>query len=193
MPLSRWGLQQCLCTESLPGGVSQYLIYTAGEVQQRTEQGQYGDICIVVCFHCSCQKLRGSGEIPSFPDAPEAPQRRFLVQNKISTPKSWDGIDAQYNLKPRFIGCDLFLFVKTARVSYRISPPVMCKGSYAARAFILFKIHCRFAFLEKQFSASSWLCGLFNRKKIHLNGEKWWGIVFPPCSNVCNFKAISPL
>lgn len=74
LPLSRWGLQQCLCTESLPGGVSQYLIYTAGEVQQRTEQGQYGDICIVVCFHCSCQKLRGSGEIPSFPDAPEAPE-----------------------------------------------------------------------------------------------------------------------
>lgn len=106
LPLSHWGLQPCLCTKSLPGGVSQYLIYSAGEVQQRTEQGQYGDIHIVVCFHCSCQKLRGSGEIPSFPEAPEAPQRRLLVQIKISTPKSWDGIDAQCNLEPQFIGCD---------------------------------------------------------------------------------------
>lgn len=87
LSLSHWGLQQCLCTKSLPGGVSQYLIYTAGEMQQRTEQGQYGDIYIVVCFYCSCQKLVGSGEITSFPEAPEAPQKRLLVQNKISTPK----------------------------------------------------------------------------------------------------------
>lgn len=29
LPLACWGLQQCLCTKSLPGGVSQYLVYTA--------------------------------------------------------------------------------------------------------------------------------------------------------------------
>lgn len=202
LPLSCQGLQHRLYTKPLPGGLSQYVIYTAGEVQQRTEQGQYRDIYIVVCFHCSCQKLRGSGEIPSFPEAPEAPQRRLLTQNKISTPKSWDGIDAWYNLKPQFIGCDLLSCCLSKLLGSLIKYHLQscAKDLKPHMHFLLFKIHCliysqkcRFAFLEKQFSASSWLCGLLNRKKVHLNGERWWGIVFPPCSSVCNFKAISQL